>query len=107
MTVDCSEFINRLHGPTERLQILSYEESRVAGLCYAGRPLAKVLLEGEWVKPSEVGMVSSIETRRFQGFGKTTREGRMRAAEAALAKLRGLMPGLEVPTGDLPTEWER
>ncbi|CAM9256179.1 unnamed protein product [Ascophyllum nodosum] len=69
--------------------------------------LMEVLLEGEWVKPSEVGMVSSIETRRFQGFGKTTREGRMRAAEAALAKLRGLMPGLEVPTGDLPTEWER
>lgn len=31
----------------------------------------------------------------------------MAAAEAALGKLRSLMPGIEVPHGELPEEWMR
>ena len=49
----------------------------------------------------------SVGVRRFQGIGKSTRAGRMAAAETALRKLRSLMPGIEVPHGELPEEWMR
>ncbi|CAN0195516.1 unnamed protein product, partial [Hapterophycus canaliculatus] len=68
----------------------------------------EVRLEGEWAEPSSDGSVQrSIGMRRFQGIGKSTREGRMNAAEAALKKLRDLMPGLDLPQGVVPKSWER
>lgn len=69
----------------------------------------KVQLEGEWVElcPEGGGMRRSEGMRRFQGMGKSTREGRMAAAEAALSKLRGMMPGLDLPAGVIPKDWER
>eukprot|EP00904_Undaria_pinnatifida_P002728 jgi/Undpi1/12456/HiC_scaffold_5.g02127.m1 len=68
----------------------------------------EVRLEGEWVEPSsDKGVVRSVDVRRFQGIGKSTREGRMAAAEAALRKLRSLMPGIEVEHGQLPDDWKR
>ncbi|KAL4109696.1 hypothetical protein PRIC1_001392 [Phytophthora ramorum] len=39
--------------------------------------------------------------------GKTTREAKFRAAEAALVKIKKLQPGLAVEPGELPLEWER
>lgn len=67
----------------------------------------QVRLDGEWVEDSDDGTTRSVGTRRFQGIGKTTREGRMNAAEAALNRLRDLMPGLNVPPGVVPEEWRR
>ncbi len=52
-------------------------------------------------------MTRSVGLRRFQGIGKSTREGRMKAAEAALKKLRDMMPGLDVAEGVIPKAWER
>lgn len=60
------------------------------------------------MEPSpEGGMTRAVGLRRFQGIGKSTREGRMNAADAALAKLRDMMPGLDVPQGVIPKRWER
>ncbi|KAL4160660.1 hypothetical protein PRNP1_001224 [Phytophthora ramorum] len=39
--------------------------------------------------------------------GKTTREAKFRAAEAALVKIKKLQPGLAVEPGELPLEWEK
>eukprot|EP00752_Nemacystus_decipiens_P009918 g8850.t1 len=70
--------------------------------------MKQVRLEGEWTEPGSDGrVVRSVGLRRFQGIGKTTREGRMNAAEAALKKLRDMMPGLDVPQGVIPKAWER
>lgn len=52
-------------------------------------------------------MVRSEGVRRFQGIGKSTREARNNAADCALKRLRTLMPGLEVPVGVIPKEWEK
>lgn len=68
----------------------------------------QVRLEGEWTEPASDGRIErSVGLRRFQGIGKSTREGRMNAAEAALKKLRDMMPGLDVPQGVIPKAWER
>lgn len=70
--------------------------------------MKQVRLEGEWTEPASDGkIVRSVGLRRFQGIGKSTREGRMNAAEAALKKLRDMMPGLDVPQGVIPKAWER
>lgn len=74
---------------------------------FRGFPV-KVRIEGEWIQPAATGeMTRSQGMRRFQGIGKTTREGRMNAAEAALKRLRDLMPGLEFSAGVVPKKWER
>lgn len=68
----------------------------------------QVRLEGEWMEPSsDGGITRTIGLRRFQGIGKSTREGRMNAAETALKKLRDMMPGLDVEQGVIPRAWER
>ncbi|GMF21216.1 unnamed protein product [Phytophthora lilii] len=41
------------------------------------------------------------------GAGKTTREAKFKAAEAALVKIKKLQPGLAVEPGELPEQWER
>ncbi|CAB1119188.1 unnamed protein product [Ectocarpus sp. CCAP 1310/34] len=73
-----------------------------------GKSQHQVRLEGEWMEPSSDGGVTrTIGLRRFQGIGKSTREGRMNAAESALKKLRDMMPGLDVEQGVIPRTWER
>ncbi|CAM9798879.1 unnamed protein product, partial [Pylaiella littoralis] len=68
----------------------------------------EVGLKGKWTGHGSDGKVTrSAGMRRFQGIGKSTREARMNAAKAALAALRDMMPGLDVPEGVIPKVWER
>ncbi|KAG7401680.1 hypothetical protein PHYBOEH_011634 [Phytophthora boehmeriae] len=41
----------------------------------------------------------------LQASGKTTREAKFRAAEAALVRIKKLQPGTAVEPGQLPSEW--
>jgi len=43
--------------------------------------------------------------KRFQGIGHTTREAKFKSVNAALSKLRSLMPGLKYQPGEIPEEW--
>ncbi|CAN0148070.1 unnamed protein product, partial [Ectocarpus sp. 8 AP-2014] len=80
------------------------EERPATAMC----PDMHVVMEGEWMEPSsDGGITRTIGLRRFQGIGKSTREGRMNAAETALKKLRDIMPGLDVEQGVIPRAWER
>ncbi|POM77292.1 Hypothetical protein PHPALM_5347, partial [Phytophthora palmivora] len=42
-----------------------------------------------------------------KAVGKTTREAKFKAAEAALVKIKKLQPGLAVEPGELPVQWEK
>jgi len=55
-----------------------------------------------------VGKVCIPEGREVvRAVGKTTREAKFKAAEAALVKIKKLQPGLAVQTGELPDQWEK
>ncbi|RLM96187.1 hypothetical protein BBO99_00003726 [Phytophthora kernoviae] len=43
----------------------------------------------------------------LQASGKTTREAKFRAAEAALVRIKKLQPGMAVEPGQLPSEWQQ
>ena len=43
--------------------------------------------------------------KRFQGIGQTTREAKFKSVNAALSKLRALMPGLKCKPGEIPDVW--
>ncbi|CAM9149964.1 unnamed protein product [Ectocarpus sp. 6 AP-2014] len=84
------------------------EERPATAMCPDKHVVMEVRLEGEWMEPSsDGGITRTIGLRRFQGIGKSTREGRMNAAETALKKLRDMMPGLDVEQGVIPRAWER
>ncbi|KAJ0399546.1 hypothetical protein P43SY_006092 [Pythium insidiosum] len=57
----------------------------------------RLTLAGKWCGPT------GHET--LQALGRTTREAKFRVAEAALARLRKLQPGLAFEPGALPPEW--
>ncbi|GLE04825.1 hypothetical protein PINS_up013804 [Pythium insidiosum] len=57
----------------------------------------RLTLTGKWCGPT------GRET--LQALGRTTREAKFRVAEAALARLRKLQPGLAFEPGALPDQW--
>lgn len=74
----------------------------------SGNSFDKVRLEGEWIDPCPGGGTARwVGTKRFQGIEKSTRAGRMKAAEAALTRMRCVMPGVDVPSGVIPGEWTK
>ncbi|TMW63796.1 hypothetical protein Poli38472_002737 [Pythium oligandrum] len=63
----------------------------------AARFRMQVTLEGAWCGPTGV--------ERLETMGRSTREAKFVAAEAALVRLRKLQPGLAYDVGHVPDEW--
>ena len=63
-------------------------------------------LTGTWHELDKQGQPTIYKgLKRFQGIGHTTREAKFKSVNAALAKLRALMPGLKCKPGEIPEEW--
>jgi len=63
-------------------------------------------LTGTWHELDKKGMPTVYKgMKRFQGIGQTTREAKFKSVNAALSKLRALMPGLKFKPGEIPKEW--
>jgi hypothetical protein len=82
-------------------------EERKATSMHAAHFIMEVALTGVWWDVPKGGgkPVKFIGQRSFQGIGKTTREAKFKAAQAALNALKNSMPGMEFEAGVLPERW--
>ena len=63
-------------------------------------------LFGDWFEMLDDGSQKrETKVRMYQGVDMSTRRARIRAAEAALARMDSLEPGLAFGAGQLPPEW--
>ncbi|CAM9227437.1 unnamed protein product, partial [Discosporangium mesarthrocarpum] len=67
----------------------------------------EVRLDGVWHEATNQGIKRWEGRKRFQGIGKSTREGRNKAAERALAGMAHMMPGIKLAQGVIPGDWAR
>lgn len=84
-----------------------FVEKREATSMHDEFVVMEVALTGHWFELVDGELRESHGARKFQGIGKTTREARYKAAEAALTKMRATMPGLKCASGEIPEEWRR
>ncbi|KAG7386068.1 hypothetical protein PHYPSEUDO_000660 [Phytophthora pseudosyringae] len=84
-------------------QLLEEEEEGGGGESPDGGPSEFVHMQLELV--GKVCGPTGRETVKVAG--KTTREAKLKAAEAALVKIKKLQPGLAVEPGELPEQWEK
>lgn len=84
-----------------------FVEKREATSMHDEFVVMEVSLTGHWFELVDGDLRESHGARKFQGIGKTTREARYKAAEAALTKMRATMPGLKYASGEIPCEWRK
>ena len=81
-------------------------EERPASSMHPPYFVVEVSLSGVWTDLVDGKPQSKFKAKVFQGIGKTTREAKFKAASASLQKLRDIMPGLKVPAGIIPRDWQ-
>ena len=67
----------------------------------------EVRISGRWTEVSQSKVSSVVETRRFQGIGKNTREAKTNASITALSRMKKFLPGIDYAPGEIPFQWKR
>ena len=66
----------------------------------------EVRISGKWSEISQGTYTSVVETRKFQGIGKNTREAKTNASITALSRLKKFLPGIDYSPGEIPQSWK-